>query len=151
MEDSAVAGAGVSGAKTIHRIEASIVKAEVIAAGFVFEEAEMLQVTDYFHGIYGAQDDYKKFSKKMVIERILRENEVPGESLLTFGDGYVEIENTHEVGGLAVGVATNEAERKGIDAWKRERLIKAHADVIVPDFREAEILVPYLFGETNLR
>jgi phosphoglycolate phosphatase-like HAD superfamily hydrolase len=116
---------------------------------FVFEEAEMLKVTRYFDGIYGAQDDYKKFSKKMVIERILRENEVPGESLLTFGDGYVEIENTHEVGGLAVGVATNEAERKGIDAWKRERLIKAHADVIIPDFRETEILIPYLFGDNH--
>lgn len=117
---------------------------------FVFEEAEMLKVTGYFDGIYGAQDDYKKFSKKMVIDRILRENEVPGESLLTFGDGYVEIENTHDVGGLAVGVATNESERKGIDAWKRERLIKAHADVIIPDFRETDILIPYLFGETSV-
>ena len=112
---------------------------------FVVEEAEMLKVTGYFDGIYGAQDDYKKFSKKMVIERILKENNVAGESLLTFGDGYVEIENTHDVGGLGVGVATNESERKGIDAWKRERLIKAHADVIIPDFRETESLIPYLF------
>ena len=116
---------------------------------FVFEEAAMLKLTNYFEGIYGAQDDYKKFSKKMVIERILRENEVPGDQLLTFGDGYVEIENTHEVGGLAVGVATNEKERKGIDQWKRERLIKAHADLIIPDFRESEVLMSYLFAEVN--
>jgi len=116
---------------------------------FVFEEAALLKVTNYFEGIYGAQDDYKKFSKKMVIERILRENEVPGDQLLTFGDGYVEIENTHEVGGLAVGVATNEKERKGIDQWKRERLIKAHADLIIPDFRESEVLMSYLFAEVN--
>jgi len=37
IDHSAVAGAGVSGTKTIHRIEASVVKAEVIAAGFVFD------------------------------------------------------------------------------------------------------------------
>lgn len=37
IDHSAVAGAGVTGAKTIHRIEASVVKAEVIAAGFVFD------------------------------------------------------------------------------------------------------------------
>ena len=116
---------------------------------FVFEEAALLQVTDFFEGVYGALDDYKKFSKKMVIERILRENEVPGEHLLTFGDGYVEIENTHEVGGLAVGVATNEKTRQGIDEWKRSRLIRAGADIIIPEFRQADVLIPYLFGEAD--
>jgi predicted methyltransferase len=37
IDHSAVAGAGVTGAKTVHRIEASVVKAEVVAAGFVFD------------------------------------------------------------------------------------------------------------------
>ena len=70
----------------------------------------MLDVTRYFGPrIYGALDDYKSFSKKMVIERILRENAIPGEQLLAFGDGYVEIENTKGVGGLAVAVASDEA------------------------------------------
>src|SRR5262249_52858027 len=70
---------------------------------FVKEEAALLDVTRYFgRHIYGALDDYKQFSKKMVIERILRENSVPGAQLLSFGDGYVEIQNTKEVGGLAV-------------------------------------------------
>ena len=69
-------------------------------------------LTPYFgQRIYGAQDDYKTFSKKMVIERILRENEIRGESLLSFGDGYVEIENTKEAGGLAVAVASDEAQQ----------------------------------------
>ena len=41
---------------------------------FVKQEAELLDVTRYFgRHIYGALDDYKQFSKKMVIERILRE------------------------------------------------------------------------------
>jgi phosphoglycolate phosphatase-like HAD superfamily hydrolase len=116
---------------------------------YVKNEAALVGVTHYFDGIYGAQDDYKKHSKKIVIERILRENNVSGENLLTFGDGYVEIENTKEVGGIAVGVATNEKTGEGIDEWKRNRLIAAGADIIIPEFREANILIPYLFGETN--
>ena len=79
----------------------------------------------YFgHQIYGAKDDYKTFSKKMVIERILRENAIRGEQLLSFGDGYVEIENTKEAGGLAVAVASDEANNGSgrMDEWKRERL-----------------------------
>lgn len=116
---------------------------------FVFEEAELLKTTHYFDGIYGAQDDYKKFSKKMVIERILRENEVSGEELITFGDGYVEIENTHDVGGVAIGVATDEKNRVGVDEWKRSRLIQAGADVIIPEYRETAVLIPYLYGETE--
>lgn len=111
---------------------------------YVLEEAELLGVTGYFEGIYGALDDYQNFSKKMVIERILRENELKGSELIAFGDGYVEIENTKQAGGLAVGVATNEAERTGIDEWKRERLIESGADVIMPDFLDYEILMGFL-------
>jgi predicted methyltransferase len=37
IDHSAVAGAGTSGARSIHRIEASVVKTEVVAAGFVFD------------------------------------------------------------------------------------------------------------------
>jgi phosphoglycolate phosphatase-like HAD superfamily hydrolase len=111
---------------------------------YVLEEAELLGVTGYFEGIYGALDDYQNFSKKMVIDRILRENNLMGTELIAFGDGYVEIENTKQAGGLAIGVATNEAERAGIDKWKRERLIESGADVIMPDFLEYEILMGFL-------
>src|SRR2546430_9678259 len=41
---------------------------------YVRQEAQLLDVTRYFgKHIYGAVDDYKKFSKKMVIERIRSE------------------------------------------------------------------------------
>ena len=77
---------------------------------FVKQEAELLGLTPYFgRRIYGAQDDFKTFSKKLVIARIIRENGIRGEQLLSFGDGYVEIENTREAGGLAVAVASDEA------------------------------------------
>jgi phosphoglycolate phosphatase-like HAD superfamily hydrolase len=114
---------------------------------FVIEEAELLGVTHYFASIYGAQDDYKNFSKRMVIQRIIRENRLKGDELVAFGDGFVEIEDTKMVGGIAIGVATNEESRIGINQWKRRRLIQAGADIIIPDFRESEKLVEYLFQE----
>ncbi len=115
---------------------------------FVKREAALLDVARYFGPrIYGAQDDYKSFSKKMVIERLLRENEIPGDRLLSFGDGYVEIENTKEVGGLAVAVASDEANNGSgrMDEWKRDRLSGVGADVVIPDYRDAEALIARIF------
>jgi phosphoglycolate phosphatase-like HAD superfamily hydrolase len=111
---------------------------------FVQQEAALLDLNRYFGPhIYGALDDYKKFSKKMVIERILREHRILGEQLLSFGDGYVEIENTKEVGGLAVAVASDEAHNGSgrMDEWKRQRLRGVGADVVIPDFRDAIALL----------
>lgn len=115
---------------------------------YVLEEARLLKVDRYFgRHIYGAQREYRTFSKKMVIERILRENHLSGHELVGFGDGYVEIENIREAGGYAVGVASNEAERRGIDEWKRERLIRAGANLIIPDYREISELERVLFDK----
>ncbi len=115
---------------------------------FVRREAALLGIADYFEGrICGALDDYRAFSKKMVIERILRGNRIAGESLLSFGDGYVEIENTKAVGGLAVAVASDEANNGSgnLDAWKRERLRSAGADVVIPDYRDSDCLLEVLW------
>ncbi len=114
---------------------------------YVKQEVAMLKLDKYFKDrIYGARDDYKLFSKAMVIKRIIKENNLHGSSLAGFGDGYVEIENIKEVGGIAIGVATNEDTMVGIDEWKRGRLIKAGADVIIPDFTGLSDLEKYLFG-----
>ena len=112
---------------------------------YVLRESSLLGVNRYFAGIYGAQDDYKTFSKKMVIERIIRENNLHGSELLGFGDGYVEIENVKSAGGFACGVATDEVNRKGIDEWKRNRLTISGADIIIPDFTDTPKLMAYLF------
>jgi len=107
---------------------------------FVKQEAELLDVSRYFGSrIYGALDDYQNFSKKIVIDRILRENAIPGRQLLAFGDGYVEIENTKSAGGLAVAVASDEAHNGSgqMDPWKRQRLLGVGADLVIPDFRDA--------------
>lgn len=113
---------------------------------YVQKEAALLGITPFFEGhIYGAQRDYKTFSKKIVIDRIISENNLAGELLLGFGDGYVEIEDIKSVGGFACGVASNEAERCGVDEWKRERLIRAGADVIIPDYQDIAELEQFLF------
>lgn len=114
---------------------------------FVLAEAAVLGVAPFFDGIYGAQDDYKSFSKKMVIDRIIAEHGLAGPEFVAFGDGYVEIEDTKRVAGIAVGVASDETRRTGLDEWKRRRLIEAGADLIVPDFREHQALLGYLWGE----
>jgi phosphoglycolate phosphatase len=112
-------------------------------------EVELLGLGPYFGPrVYGAVDDYKQFSKKKVIERILRENAIRGEQLLSFGDGYVEIENTKAVGGLAVAVASDEAHNGSgrFDDWKHRRLAGVGADLIVPDFRDGAALLDLIFG-----
>ncbi len=116
---------------------------------FVLNESAALKIDGYFAGIYGALDDYKKFSKKMLIERIFRENRLGGPEFAAFGDGYVEIEDTARAGGISIGVASNEAERQGIDEWKRNRLIQAGAHMIIPDFREQEKVVAFLCNEID--
>ena len=114
---------------------------------FVLDEAAALGVSGYFSGIYGARDDRQNQSKKMVIDRLIKDNHLHGPELVTFGDGFVEIEDTKSVGGIAVGVASDEARRQGLDAWKRQRLIQAGADLIVPDYRSSDKLLAYLFAE----
>ena len=114
---------------------------------FVKNEAELLGVAPYFDGgIFGALREYEKFSKAMVIQKIITDFELKGNELLIIGDGYVEIENAKAVGAIAVGVASVEANRYNMNADKRERLIRAGADIIIPDFREGTQLIDYLFS-----
>lgn len=115
---------------------------------YVLEEAALLGVDRYADGgVYGALDDYENYSKDMVIRRILTDHRVQTGELLIFGDGYVEIQDGKAAGGIAVAVASDEAGRSGrADAWKRERLIGAGADIVIPDYREQASLLDYLWG-----
>jgi len=113
---------------------------------YMQEEARLLGVTPYFDGgVYGAQDDYKSFSKAILIQRILATTEFQGHQFLVFGDGYVEIEEVKNVGGVAVGVASQEPTCQRVDEWKRERLIGVGADYIVANFLCSEELFSSLF------
>ena len=111
-------------------------------------EADLLDVARYFAGgVFGALDDYQSFSKEILIRRIISRAECKGEEFLGFGDGYVEIENVKQVGGLAVGVATDEPDCLKVDQWKRKRLKGVGADWIIPNFLGLEELWRALFPE----
>ncbi len=113
---------------------------------YMKEEARLLDVARYFDGgVYGALDDYKSFSKAILIQRILASAEFHGSEFLGFGDGYVEIEEVKKVGGVTVGVASQEPACQTIDEWKRKRLIGVGADYIVPNYLDLDRLITTLF------
>jgi phosphoglycolate phosphatase-like HAD superfamily hydrolase len=117
---------------------------------YMQQEAHLLDVHRYFLGVHGALDDYKSFSKAILIQQIISSAEFAGEEFLGFGDGYVEIQNVKQVGGVAVGVATNEPECLTVDEWKRERLVGVGADFIVPNYLELDELFSALFAEVTV-
>lgn len=113
---------------------------------YVKDEASLLDVTRYFDGgVYGALDDYKSFSKAILIKRLIENAGFRGDEFLGFGDGYVEIENVKQVGGITVGIASDEPACQVVNDWKRERLIKVGADYIVPNFAAYDELFALLF------
>jgi phosphoglycolate phosphatase-like HAD superfamily hydrolase len=115
---------------------------------YVADEAGALGVSSYFNGgIYGAIDDYKSFSKAILIANILKTHCLQGAELVVFGDGPDEIENGKAVGGIAVGLATDEANPGRLDEVKRARLMRVGADMIIPDFHECQRLIRYLYRE----
>ncbi|MEN8157652.1 MAG: PfkB family carbohydrate kinase [Bacteroidota bacterium] len=114
----------------------------------VINEANILGYAELFDGgIYGSENDIKKYSKRMIINKIIKENRLQGNELVVFGDGPVEIRECVKSEGISVGVASDEIARSGLNEEKRTRLIKAGADLIVPDFSEAEKLLGLLFAK----
>lgn len=113
----------------------------------VIAEARAMGYAHLFNGgIYGAIGDISKYSKKMVMEKIINDNNLSGTELITFGDGPVEMRECRKVGGIAVGIASDEIRRHGLSIEKRSRLIKAGAHIIIPDFSQREFLNKILFG-----
>lgn len=109
-------------------------------------EAHALGYASLFRGgIYGAVGDIRKYSKKLVLEKIMHEHGLSGVELAVFGDGPVEMRACRKYGGIAVGMATDEVRRHGLNPEKRTRLISAGAQFIVPDFSQGETLLRCLF------
>ena len=112
----------------------------------VLAEAKLLGLDRFFgKHIYGARESETACSKEMVIKQIVKENNLTGTEMISFGDGFVEIELVAGIGGYAVGVATDEVRRSGVvNQCKRQRLLEAGAALIIPDFGDAEKLVAFL-------
>jgi phosphoglycolate phosphatase-like HAD superfamily hydrolase len=114
----------------------------------VSREVALLQLTPHVAGrVFAPKDNDATFRKRDVIDRALRELSVQGTDLIGFGDGVVETQEVKRAGGVAVGVASSEACVRGVNAAKRETLIAAGADLIVPDYEHAAELLAWLWGE----
>ena len=112
----------------------------------VTAESKALGYAELFDGgTYGALGDITRYSKKMVIEGIMKENNLQGPELAVFGDGPVEMRECRKRGGISVGIASDEIRRHGLNIEKRTRLIKAGAHIIVPDFSQHDKLIKSLF------
>lgn len=115
---------------------------------FVEHESRLVGAAPYFSGgIFGALKTFEEYSKDKVIKQILRDYDLHGSQLFVVGDGPVEIRNAKDNGALAVGVASDEVAGHGLNEHKRERLIRAGADIVVADFEEGDRLARYLFAE----
>ena len=114
----------------------------------VIAESKTLGYAGLFDGgIYGSVGDIARDSKKMVVEKIMTENNLRGPELAVFGDGPVEIRECRKRDGIAVGVATDEIRRHGLNPEKRARLVKAGAHIIIPDFSQQDRLLKLLFRQ----
>ena len=113
---------------------------------YMKEEARLLGVAPYFDGgVYGALDDYKSFSKKILIQRILspaecQRQQIPGlrrrlrRDRRSEAGGRRRRRRGHRGAGL-----------HAVDEWKRQRLIGVGADYIVPNYLCREELLSSLF------
>lgn len=112
----------------------------------VIYEAGILGFAEIFEGrIYGSVDDVNKYSKKMIIESIAKENDLMEFEFAVVGDGPVEIREGKKKSGISIGLASDEKIGSGLNPGKRTKLIKAGADIIIPDFSEYQALLSYLF------
>jgi len=108
-------------------------------------EAETLGYAHLFEGrIYGAVGDVRVEAKRAVLARIFADHALGGAEVAVFGDGPVEVRAARKRGAVAVGVASDEVRRFGLSSIKRSRLIRAGADLVIPDFSQRDRLLAAL-------
>jgi rfaE bifunctional protein kinase chain/domain len=110
----------------------------------VVREAAVLGIAHFFGGrIHGSREDLTADAKKFALERMAA---AAGglRHVVAFGYGPREIRETRRGGGYAVGVASNERERCGLNPAKRRRLVLAGADLVIADFLQADAILEML-------
>lgn len=110
----------------------------------VVNEIGVLGLTDCFTYIQGAPSRKAACSKEAVIKMIIDEKNLRGDELVLVGDGKVEIALGIQNGAYALGIASDEEMRRGVNPVKRNRLITAGACAIVGDFDENAALLELL-------
>lgn len=111
---------------------------------YVIKEAEALGYASLFDGgIHGARPDGIS-AKRKVIDHLLKEKRASGDEILVIGDGPSEIREGRKAGALCVGIASDEVRRYGLNLHKRNRLIRAGAHVIIPDYSQLSLIMEIL-------
>mgnify|MGYP006261955951 FL=1 len=79
----------------------------------------------------------------------MAEDGFTGEQLIMFGDGVAEIKATRNLGGLSIGVCSDEVVNGSgvVDQSKRDILLPAGADAIIADYRDPELLTQTVLGQ----
>jgi phosphoglycolate phosphatase-like HAD superfamily hydrolase len=115
----------------------------------VCDEVRLLGFERFFADRIDAVTNDKTFSKAAAVENLLHKYRIDGCSLVGFGDGCEEMRAVVFLGGLGVGMASNESPGgSGPDLLKRHQLIHAGAELIVPDYQNWQAITHYLeFGE----
>jgi phosphoglycolate phosphatase-like HAD superfamily hydrolase len=127
----------------VHLVLASGTPIEAVRA-----EGELLKLTPFFgERVYAPEGASGEFTKRAVIENLLDELGVKGTELIGFGDGYAETVEVKRAGGVAIGLATVEAGRGGMNPTKRRMLLDLDADAVIPHYDPAGELAAWLFGE----
>jgi phosphoglycolate phosphatase-like HAD superfamily hydrolase len=79
----------------------------------------------------------------------MAEHGLQGSEIVSIGDGPAEMLAIKQVGGLAVGVASDEVHQDGrINRLKRDHLLRSGADVIIPDYRHLSAVLQLLSLES---
>ena len=110
----------------------------------VVQEAKALGVYDFFDELAGAPLRQENCSKEAVLHRLIHDHHLQGNQVAVVGDGKVEIALGKQAGALAIGLASDEQARFGVNPVKRERLLNAGADVITGDFTKLDEILQLL-------
>ena len=108
----------------------------------VLEEAKCLGLDGYFDIIRGAMPFSESCSKEATLKELIAKNK--GEELIQIGDGPVEIRLGRASGGLTLGIAGNECDRRGFDEAKVKRLTGAGAHALVDCFMEKDTILKWM-------
>lgn len=109
-------------------------------------ESVVLQIDRYFgERIYGPVNNDPRFSKELVLRQLVKDHGLRPDEIVAIGDGPAEILAIKAVGGLAVGVASEEVRRDGrVNPLKREHLLRSGADIIIGDYSDLAAVLKIL-------
>ncbi len=110
----------------------------------VLREAALLGVLDLVSEVRGAPRRSRECSKEALVRGLLEDAPGVPERIAVVGDGRVEIEVARRYGALALGIASDEENPGRLNVAKRDRLVRAGADRLVPDFTELPAILDWM-------